>query len=279
MAPDRGWVALVAVLMAAPARATPDVVGACPDVASVEHLLAGLLPAGQDGAEGVSIRDQGSSYRIAIGSQVTTLSDPARDCAARARQATAVVASGLRTHPQVFGPPRWTVEKGVVFDAAFSDHAFTWAPGAEIRGAFGRGSWSLIGAAGGRGPARLTFNGDSWRVEMLRFPLDAGARLTGYQWRLRPWLVLGPSLTLTGFIGEDLLESERVWRFDLGGIAMVGATLPVWRRMGIAAALSARWQPRPYQLRVAPVGKIGETPAWWVGLSLNYTIDAAPSSQ
>jgi hypothetical protein len=29
---------------------------------------------------------------------------------------------------------------------------------------------------------------------------------------------------------------------------------------------------------VAPVGTVGETPTWWIGVSLNYTIDARPSS-
>jgi hypothetical protein len=278
-----------AAAASAPASPTPSlalrVTGACPDRATVDRLLAVLRPDGEGGPPEpgaptpVTIDDQGGQYRIAVGDQVMTLEDPARDCPARARQAVAVVASGARTHPQVFGPPRWTVEKGAVFDGTMNDGTFAWAPGAEMRGAYGRGTWSLVAAGGARGPARLVYGDNAWKAEVIRLPVDLGARVTAHRWRLRPWLVLAPTVTVTGFIGEDLLETERVWRLDPGALAMAGATLRVLRRMGLAIALSARWQPRPYELHVAPVGKIGETPRWWFGLSLNYTIDANPSSQ
>jgi len=207
----------------------------------------------------------------------TTLDDPARDCAARVRQAAVMVASDLPLHPPVLGPPEWTIEKGFVFDVASTAAGAVWAPGAEIRGAYGPGRWSLVGAAGARGPVTLAFE-HGWQAELLRFPLDAGARVTMYRWRLRPWAVFGPSVTVTGILGQNLVETDRQWRLDLGGLAMVGATLPVWGRIGGAAAIAVRWQPRPYQLQVTPFGTVGETPVWWVGISLNYTIDGKASS-
>ena len=151
-----------------------------------------------------------------------------------------------------------------------------WVAGAEIRGAYGSNPWSLVGAAGARGPVTLEFE-HGYRAEILRFPLDAGARLTGYKWRLRPWVVVGGSLTIAGIIGQELVQTDREWRVDLGALGMVGATLPMFGRLGGAAALAVRWQPRPYMLQVAPVGKVGETPSWWFGLSLNYTLDGAAS--
>jgi hypothetical protein len=97
----------------------------------------------------------------------------------------------------VLGPPKWTVEKGIVFDAAFPRGGVVWSPGAEFRGVLGSNRWSLVGAAGARGPVTLSLD-HGVKAEVLRFPVDAGARLTGYRWRLRPWLVVGGTATLTG---------------------------------------------------------------------------------
>src|SRR6185436_6894187 len=110
--------------------------------------------------------------------------DPARDCEARARQAAVVLAGGLRSHRQVFGPPLWTIEKGLVFEVASSGGSAVWAPGAEFRGAYGSGRWSLMGAAGARGPVTLTL-ASAGKAELLRFPLDVGVRVTMRRGRLR----------------------------------------------------------------------------------------------
>jgi hypothetical protein len=83
---------------------------------------------------------------------------------------------------------------------------------------------------------------------------------------------------VTGILGQNLVETDRVWRIDPGLLLLAGATLPVWKRIGGAAALNVRWQPRPYQLDVTPAGRVGETPVWWLGLSLNYTLDGEASS-
>ncbi len=284
-----GMVALVALTVttgttrAAPAEAPAEggvalsVVGACPDADAVRRALAGILPGEEAGDVPVAIQDQGPRYRIVVRKTATTLDDPGRACAERAREAAVVVAADLRSHPIILGPPVWTIEKGVVFDLAPGTQGPVWAPGAEIRGVLGSGLWSLVGAAGARGPATLSLEGGS-KAELLRFPLDIGARMTAYWGRLRPWLVIGGSATPTAILGQDLVQTDRQWRLDLGALAMVGATLRVLGRIGVAAAISARWQPRPYQLQVVPQGTVGETPSWWLGLSLNYTLDGKASS-
>ncbi len=254
-----------------------DVVGACPDAAALRRLLAELVSADEARGAAVSIADQGPHYRIAVRRTATTLDDPARDCAARARQAAAIVAANLRSHQQVFGPPIWTLEKGAVFDVAPGAAGTPWSPGAEFRGALGSGRWSLVGAAGARGPATLTFDG-GFKAELLRFPLDAGARVTWFLGRFRPWLVVGGSATPTAILGQDLVETDRQWRLDLGVLAMAGATLRLFGSIGVAAAINLRWQPRPYHLQVVPHGSVGETPSLWLGLSLNYTIDGRAST-
>jgi hypothetical protein len=254
-----------------------DTVGACPEDGEVRRLLSGLVSAAEARSALVSIQDRGPRVRVAVGESATTLDDPARDCAARARLAAAVAAAALQKPKVIFGPPVWTIEKGLVFDVAASGGTAAWAPGAEFRGAYGSGAWSLVGAAGARAPAELPLE-NGWRAELLRFPLDAGARLTGYFGRFRPWLVLGGSATVTGIVGHELVATDRAWRLDIGALAMGGATLRVAGRLGVAAALSVRWQPRPYRLDVTPAGPVGETPSWWFGLSLNYTLDGKGSS-
>jgi hypothetical protein len=278
---------LAAVAPPTPARAdeappaeaalTLEVVGACPDAERLRRLLGQLLSPEEARAAPIVVWDQGPHYRIAVRKVVTTLDDPARDCAARAGQAAAIAANDLRSHPQVFGPPIWTIEKGAVFDFAPTKNGTPWAPGAEFRGAVGSGRWSLVGAAGARGPATLVFDG-GWKAELLRFPLDAGARVTWYLGRFRPWLVVGGSLTPTAILGQDLIETDRVWRLDIGALGMAGATLRLFGRIGVAVAINVRWQPRPYHLQVVPHGTVGDTPPLWLGLSLSYTIDGRPST-
>ncbi len=270
------WAAAPAGRPAAPDAMALQVIGACPDSAEVTRLLAEILPRQRARGQVVSIQDRGPHFRVAVGDRATTLDDPARDCAARARAAAVVVASELPSHALVVGPPLWTIEKGVVFDVAPGTQGPAWAPGAEFRGALGSGTWSLVGAAGARGPATLSFPG-GWKAELLRFPLDAGVRATLYWGRFRPWLVLGGSLTPTAILGQEVVQSDRRWRLDLGALVIAGATLRVAGRIGLAAAINVRWQPRPYELQVAPHGTVGETPTWWLGLSLNYTLDGQAS--
>jgi len=265
------------------AQATPDgltlnVVGACPDAAAVRRLLGQLLSPEEARVAPVSVQDRGAQFRVAVRETEMMFDDPARSCEMRARQAAVVAANELHARRQVFGPPTIMFEKGAVFEAASTSDGLVWAPGAETRAAVGSGSWSLVGAAGARGPSTLTLM-HGWKAEELRFPLDAGARLTSYRFgRFRPWLTLSGSLTVTGIVGHELVQTDRVWRLDPGALVMAGATLRMFGRFGGMAALIVRWQPRPYQLQVVPMGDVGQTPTWWFGLSLNYTIDGNGST-
>ena len=80
------------------------------------------------------------------------------------------------------------------------------------------------------------------------------------------------------FLGHNLVETNPEWRVGLGALAMAGATLRVAGRFGVATALAVRWEPRRFDLQVDPLGTIGQTPAWWLTLSLNYTIDGKGST-
>src|SRR4051794_33513286 len=196
-----GLVALVALTAAnETTRAAPveaprepgivvEVVGSCPDADAVQRALAGILSTEEAAGVSLSVQDQGAHYRIVVREAATTLADPGRACAARARQAAVVIAAELRTHPVVLGPPIWTIEKGLVFDVAPGTRGPAWAPGAEIRGALGSGRWSLVGAAGARGAAAPSFEG-GWEAGVLRVPPDPGARGTAPWGGVRPRAVL-----------------------------------------------------------------------------------------
>lgn len=254
-----------------------DVVGACPDADAVRQLVATLVSADEANAAPISIQDRGARFRIRVRKTELMVDDPGRDCAARARQAAVVAANELQRRTPALGPPNWVVEKGFVFDTASTSTGFVWAPGAEMRGIWGSNSTALFASAGARGPVTLPLK-NNWRVEELRFPFDVGARFTSYRFkRLRPWFMVGPSLTVTGLIGQELVQTDRKWRLDWGAIAMAGVTLQFFSRVGGLAAISLRWQPRPYELQVVPDGRAGETPTWWLGVSLNYTLDGKPS--
>jgi hypothetical protein len=256
---------------------TLDVVGACPDAGELRRLLTGLVSPAEARAAPVSVQDRGPNFRIAVGEAAVMLADPARDCAARARMAATVAATDLQQRRIVYGPPVWTVEKGFVLEAAEPSGRGVWAPGAEIRGVWGSKPWSLFGAAGVRGPVTLQLD-HGVKAEVIRAPVDVGARITSWRWRFRPWAAVGGSLTLSGILGEELVQTDREWRLDIGPVAMAGATLRVTEHLGVAAALSVRWQPRPYRLQAVPFGTVGETPSWWFALSLNYTIDGSGST-
>jgi hypothetical protein len=254
-----------------------EVVGNCPDAEAVRRLLGGLVSAEEARTAPVVIQDRGSRYRISVKKTAMMLDDPARDCAERARHAAVIASNELHAPEIVHGPPVWTVEKGVVADAApGATGGAVYSFGAEIRGAYGSKAWSLMGAAGARGPVTLTLE-NGWRAELLRFPLDAAARLTSYRWRLRMWVAVGGTIVPTGIIGQELVGTDRQWRVDVGALGMAGATLPIGDRLGLAAAIAIRWLPRRYELQVDPVGKVGDTPAWWISLSGSYIIDGKPS--
>jgi hypothetical protein len=256
---------------------TLDVIGNCPDAEAVRRLLAGLVSAEEARTAPVVIQDRGSRYRISVKKTAMMLDDPERRCAERARHAAVVASNELHAPKIIHGPPIWTVEKGVVIDAApFADGGAVYSWGAEFRGAYGSKAWSLMGSAGARGPVTLKLE-NGWRAELLRFPLDVAGRLTSYRWKLRMWVAVGGTIVPTGVIGQELVDTDREWRVDVGAIGMAGATLPIGDRLGLAAALAIRWLPRRYELQVDPAGKVGETPAWWISLSGSYIIDGKPS--
>src|SRR6185436_8190733 len=143
-----------------------------PDATAVRRLLAGLVSPGVARGATVSIQDRGQRYRIAVRRAATMLDDPARDCAARARRAAVVVAGELAPGQVVLGPPTWTIEKGLVIELAPFAAGMVRSYGAEMRGAYGSGRWSLVAAAGARGPVTLTLD-RGFKAEVIRFPLDA----------------------------------------------------------------------------------------------------------
>ena len=242
---------------AAPGSApTIDVIGACPDDAAVRRVLTELVPPDAANAAPVRVEDHGAHVRVAVREAATTLDDPARDCAARARMAAAFAATEL------------LAQRIVLRTAGVDDGEGHHLRGRAVAGGRGVGArrrvsgrvrprrWSLFGSAGARGPATLMLD-HGWEAELLRFPLDGGARITARWGRFRAWLNLAASLTITGIMGSELVQTEREWRADLGALVMGGATLRVTDRLGLSAALDGPMAAAPLPAAGHPRGNGG----------------------
>ena len=147
---------------------------------------AGFPRTGQT-ARSLSIQDRGPHFRVAVGDRATTLDDPARDCAARAREAAVVVGERASVAPTGRRPAAVDDREGGGVRRRAREPTVPpgrRAPSFAARWAAALGRWSAPRARAV--PATLSFPG-GWKAELLRFPLDAGARATA---------VLGPLSSL-----------------------------------------------------------------------------------
>ena len=81
---------------------------------------------------------------------------------------------------------------------------------------------------------------------------------------------LGPSASILSIIGENLNQTDRQIRLEIGGRFSVGSRL--WFTKQFAGFLSAEAvvRPFPHVLDVDPRGNIGEMPALWLGASAGF---------
>src|SRR4029450_5291832 len=112
-------------------RTHPPRAGALP--APVPRLPPDLLTPDEARAAPITVQDRGDRFRIAVRSAATMLEDPARDCAARARQAAVVAATTLQAQRIALGPPDGTIERGLVIELPGAAGEPLWSVGAEFR--------------------------------------------------------------------------------------------------------------------------------------------------
>jgi hypothetical protein len=285
-----------------------DTSGQCP---SRPAVMAALVPAmGRElpempGAEVPRVLDLGDRFLITAFGQTRQYLDSARDCAERARVAAVFIALALnppalpplpaappaqlravenappapdpsRPPPGAVAPStRWaSVAVGARVDGAIGapSQAGGLATGAELRGVIG---WRFVGLAATAGILAPTEGKvASLTVHEQRFPLSLalGARRA----LTRGFEVagaLGVSLVPLTLRGDGLMTSRPATRVDIGARLAFELRLPplAWRAAPFVG-VHAEYFPRPYVLDVSPLGEIGSTNRFWLGLSLGVAV-------
>jgi hypothetical protein len=102
---------------------------------------------------------------------------------------------------------------------------------------------------------------------MTRIPLDVGFGYVMAQgsWTLEP--AFGIALDPFFVEGDDLSGASRELRLDVGPRATLQASLGSSLVSGLAS-LRAAWFPRTYELVVNPAGTVGNTPDFWLEMTL-----------
>jgi hypothetical protein len=274
----------------------------CPTASQVATLLERMLPRtkiiadpGPPGAADATVSDQGAHFRVTVAGQERSFDDGTRQCAERARHAAVFVALVLdppaiaelsSDPPEARAAPAATVSpvdkarpsaerrpSGLQWDLALGPVMLV-APAGEGRSSaaaqgvaiFARAKrgfhWGL-GAGILHGALHFDVaDADAWWV-----PIDVAA---GFTTRTTVWEIgaeLGPNASVMSIVGENLKESRRQVRVEVGG--RVSAWSRFWFSKQFAAFLSAEavFRPFPYVLDIDPRGGIGQMPAVWLGLS------------
>jgi hypothetical protein len=255
---------------------------------AVSHLRPGRDPLPPD----FRVLDLGEAFEITAGGQVQRYADAPRDCLERARVAAVFVALAVNP-PSIQSPPpppgpaaqvastpvrarNWlSVGVAARIDDALGGGSATaggTTAGGELEVAVGRGAFGLAATAGVVTSTESTI--DAVRVGQHRFPCSLSAtvrRRATTRVELRGHL--GASLTPFTLHGQGLETTHPVTRFDAGARAAVELRL-LMRALVPFVSLHAEYFPRTYEISVAPLGDIGATAPFQIGLSLGAAFDA-----
>ena len=275
------------------AAAVPSVAvtGDCPGAEAVTAALRSAL--GSDAKVGVSepprVSDQGDRFSVAAAGQVQQYADPGRDCEERARAAAVFIALALnpplappgpaptvRDAPAPPPPPasaRWLDLAVAARADGGPGQAVGPAIGAEIHAAAG---WRWLGVAATAGvlaPSDGTYA--SVTVHQQRFPLSLA--LTARR-------DLSERLAIAGAVGAALVPltlratalegGPSQTRLDAGVRFAFEARFRATQRLAPFVDLHAEFFPRAYELQVDPLGTIGSTGRFWLGVSAGVAFEA-----
>jgi hypothetical protein len=289
-----------------PETSTPPTIGvaarSCPTrdavaaavSSAVAHLRPGLDPLPSD----FRIVDLGDAFEVTAGGQAQQYADAARDCAERARVAAVFVALALNPPSLALPPapaPAPAVGPGPVqpieppparrqswisvglaarLDGAVGGGANTTggtSAGGEIEVALGRGSIGVEATAGVVTSTETAIG--SVRVGERRFPCSLSAALrrrTTAHLEVRAGL--GLSLTPLTLRGQGLDSTLPVTRLDVGARLAIELRV-VELALAPFASLHLEYFPRTYDIAVDPLGDIGTTAPFQIGLSLGMAFD------
>ncbi len=275
------------------AAAVPSVAvtGDCPGAEAVTAALRSAL--GSDAKVGVSeppkVSDQGDRFSVAAAGQVQQYADPGRDCDERARAAAVFIALALNPPLAPPGPaptvrdalappppspsPRWLDLAVAARADGGPGQAVGPAIGAEIHAAAGWRWFGVAATAGVLAPSDGTYA--SVTVQQQRFPLSLA--LTARR-------DLSGRLTIAGAVGAALVPltlratalegGPSQTRLDAGVRFAVEARFRATQRLAPFVDLHAEIFPRAYELQVDPLGTIGSTGRFWLGVSAGVAFEA-----
>jgi hypothetical protein len=286
----------------APTAPSGDAAGAsCPDRESVAAELAPALAHKLPGADPLPsdfrLVDLGAAFEVTVAGQTRRYADPSRDCAERARDAAVFVAlmlnpPTLQLLPAEPAPPavstvapppppetvssRWAaVALALRYDdAAGGGNAALGggAVGGELRGAIGYRGLGLVAAAGALSPTDGKIGAVS--VRQQRFPCSLAVlvrRRIAKDVELRG--AGGVSLTPVTLRGPTLATSVPATRLDSGALLAAELWTIAWSgRVAPFLSLHAEYFPRAYSIDVAPLGSIGSTAPFQLGLSVGVAL-------
>lgn len=273
---------------------------ACPTPAQVVTVLRRLLPrtkvttdAGSAAPAEAAIIDEGSQYRVTIAGQERSFVDAGRQCAERARHAAVFVALVLDpplipepseaepAAPPTPPPAMPSSERPAPISASpppSTSMDLTLAPVVQVAPASGERGTTV--AAGGMAWVRakrglhlalgtgllrgsLQFDdvvADAWWIPLH---LALGVRVDADRWEAGG--EIGPNVTLLSVLGRDLAQAERQVRLEWGGRAAVLSRFWFSKNFALYLSGEALFRPSTYALLIDPQGKVGFTPALWLG--------------
>jgi hypothetical protein len=267
--------------------------GGCPSGPAVKQELRRLFPAidvataSELASEGDAVvQEQSDGFTVTLSEFHRFFEDPAGRCAERAQMAAVFIAIALDPprFPSVPAepPPPATPPASVAEPLALELEL-----GPALQLAPSAGAQNVPLALGGGGRLRwgravsLSLGAAVWSSTAIRYPqadarglwlpLDLGVRVMraadAWDAGAEASLVVAP----VRLQGANLPLSADGWRAEIG---LRGAAILRWwlaNRVGVFACAYAVIMPRPYTLRVAGVGEVGNTPTLWLGAQVGVS--------
>lgn len=262
----------------------------CPDAAAVVAATTELVPPELAPlASSVEVSDGGETFEVKVGESHRVFADAQRNCTERVRVAAVFAAMNLappppeedtsqpRPAPKPDAPPAaaptpprhtWSVDVLAQARRGFASSAAGpfWLRGGGVRAAWGRAAWQgtmMAGGFMGAGDAAASSS-----VQMRRWYVSAGLRNTT---RFAAFS-LESEMSLRGNVMQ--VQAREV-RKPASGSRIEGslhASLALrWRSAGHltpVVGVEVEGVPRPTELRLLPLGRVGQSPAVWAGLFL-----------
>jgi hypothetical protein len=161
---------------------------------------------------------------------------------------------------------------------------FDSGPSSEIGAAFGfearaAAGWRWLGVAATAGVLAPTESKlSSVTVRQQRFPLSVALTARrGISQRLAVAAAIGAALVPLTLRGESLDGASQSTRLDAGVRLALELRLLATQRLAPFIGVHAELFPRAYQLDVDPLGTIGSTGRFWVGVAVGLSFDATPA--